>query len=108
MDGVITEVLVLGMLISILPLTDRGGFRDRGAAPPLRPRPLGMLVVNKFVTLTDLFLFLTDRNCGIFLFISATATECEQIPIAFQLGQLESQLKSPPFFGVTKWETLPL
>ena len=46
-----------------------------------------------------------DWNSGIFLFTSATAILCTQIPIAFRFGQLESQLQFSPFFGRTMWST---
>ena len=97
---VMLDGIQVGVLISVLVVTGWAAFQDRGAAPPFRPRPLGMLVVRKLVTFAFL-LFFADRNCGNFLLTSATATLCEQIPMDFQLEQFKLQLKSSPFFGVT-------
>ena len=83
-------------------LVDPGCFclRTRGDAPPLHPLPFGMLLVKKLLKLG--FFFFVDKNFLSFPLVSATATEWEQMPMDFQLGHAESQLKSPFFFGVTK------
>ena len=98
------EAALLDELISILVVAGCFDLRARGGTPPFRPLPFGMLVVNRLVTL-GAFFFFSDKNLRS---CPATATEWEQIPSDFQLGQLESQLKSPFFLGVTRCGGFPL
>jgi len=82
--------------------------RERGATPPLRPLPLGIVVVVRCVRLGIFFFFCTQlsKPCN-FPCNSATATTWEHNPIDFQLGQFWSQLYPPALVGVTICGTFP-
>ena len=79
-------------------------FYIRGAIPPLRPRPFGMLAVTNLVRLGIFFDFLyhsTKRFKS--LHFSAAATECEHMQSDCQFGQSLSQQYCPLFFTVIWW-----
>ena len=107
-EAEVVDVALLDALdISILVVTGCFGFRTSGGTPPFRPLPFGMFEVKRLVTL-GVFFFFDDRKSWSCPLVSATATEWEQIPSDFQFGQLESQLKSPFFLGVTMCGAFPL
>ena len=91
--------LVCDALISTFVVADCDGFFDSDAIPPFLPRPLDILMISSLV-MTPAFFAFFDRNSISLPLMSATSTQWEQIPIAFQFAQLESQPKSAPFLGV--------
>ena len=83
-------------------------FRFLGHWLPLRPFPFGAVAWAYFVKLgARLFFLYQDTNSDSFPHKLATATECEQMLKAFQLGHSSSQAKAP-FLGTTKWGLRPL